>query len=83
MTKKAKTISLYSKVKNYIYQKYRQMPILDKYILKQLLEVFLMGVIIFTSIIFASETFTQLIKQITLYGIPFNIAFMMIILNLP
>ena len=83
MTKKAKTISLYSKVRNYIYQKYRQMPILDKYILKQLLEVFLMGVIIFTSIIFASETFTQLIKQITLYGIPFNIAFMMIILNLP
>ena len=83
MTKKAKTISLYNKVKNYIYQKYRQMPILDKYILKQLLEVFLMGVIIFTSIIFASETFTQLIKQITLYGIPFNIAFMMIILNLP
>ena len=83
MTKKAKTISLYSKVKNYIYQKYRQMPILDKYVLKQLLEVFLMGVIIFTSIIFASETFTQLIKQITLYGIPFNIAFMMIILNLP
>ena len=83
MTKKAKISSLYSKVKNYIYQKYRQMPILDKYILKQLLEVFLMGVIIFTSIIFASETFTQLIKQITLYGIPFNIAFMMIILNLP
>lgn len=83
MTKKVKTISLYNKVKNYIYQKYRQMPILDKYVLKQLLEVFLMGVIIFTSIIFASETFTQLIKQITLYGIPFNIAFMMIILNLP
>ena len=83
MTKKAKTSLLLNNIKNYIYQKYRQMPILDKYILKQLLEVFLMGVIIFTSIIFASETFTQLIKQITLYGIPFNIAFMMIILNLP
>lgn len=83
MTKKAKTSLILSNIKNYIYQKYRQMPILDKYILKQLLEVFLMGVIIFTSIIFASETFTQLIKQITLYGIPFNIAFMMIVLNLP
>ncbi len=83
MTKKAKTSLILNNIKNYIYEKYRQMPILDKYILKQLLEVFLMGVIIFTSIIFASETFTQLIKQITLYGIPFNIAFMMIILNLP
>lgn len=83
MTKKAKTSLILSNIKNYIYKKYAQMPILDKYILKQLLEVFLMGVIIFTSIIFASETFTQLIKQITLYGIPFNIAFMMIILNLP
>ena len=83
MTKKAKTSLIFSNIKKYIYKKYAQMPILDKYILKQLLEVFLMGVIIFTSIIFASETFTQLIKQITLYGIPFNIAFMMIILNLP
>lgn len=83
MTKKVKTSLIFSNIKNYIYKKYAQMPILDKYILKQLLEVFLMGVIIFTSIIFASETFTQLIKQITLYGIPFNIAFMMIILNLP
>ena len=83
MTKKAKTSLILNNIKNYICEKYRQMPILDKYILKQLLEVFLMGVIIFTSIIFASETFTQLIKQITLYGIPFNIAFMMIILNLP
>ncbi len=61
----------------------QQQNMLDKYILKQLIEVFILGVIIFTSIIFASETFTQLIKQITLFGIPFNIAIMMIILNLP
>lgn len=59
------------------------LSLLDEYILKQIGEVFILGVIIFTSIIFASETFTQLIKQITLYGIPFNIATMMIILNLP
>ncbi len=57
--------------------------LLDEYIVKQIAEVFVLGVIIFTSIIFASETFTQLIKQITLYGIPFNIAAMMIVLNLP
>ena len=56
---------------------------LDKYILRQLIEVFVLGVIIFTSIIFASETFTQLIKQITQFGIPFNIAIMMVVLNLP
>ena len=57
--------------------------LLDEYIIKQITEVFVLGVIIFTSIIFASETFTQLIKQITLYGFPFNIAIMMIVLNLP
>lgn len=59
------------------------LSLLDEYIIKQLSEIFILGVIIFTSIIFASETFTQLIKQITLYGIPFNIAIMMIVLNLP
>ncbi len=83
MTKRVKTSLILTKIKNYIYKKYKETSLLDKYILKQLIEVFLMGVIIFTSIIFASETFTQLIKQITLYGIPFNIAFMMVILNLP
>ena len=57
--------------------------LLDKYILKQLLEIFILGVVIFTSIIFASETFTQLIKQISMFGIPFNIAIMMVVLNLP
>ncbi len=42
-----------------------------------------MGIVIFTSIIFASDTFITLIKQITLYGIPFNIAMMIVLLNLP
>lgn len=56
---------------------------LDKYISKQLLEVFLMGIVIFTSIVFASDTFTSLIKQISMYGIPFNIAILIIILKLP
>ncbi len=57
--------------------------ILDKFILKQLFEVFILGVIVFTSIIFASDTFISLIKQISAYGMPINIAFMIIILNLP
>ena len=59
------------------------MTLLDKYILKQIVEAFLMGVFVFTSIIFASDTFITLIKQISMYGIPFNIALLMIILNLP
>lgn len=42
-----------------------------------------MGVLIFTSIIFASDAFLTLIKQIAKYGIPFRLAFMIIILHLP
>jgi len=79
----AKIISKYKEIKQYIKDKYNSLSILDRYILKQLFNVFTLGVIIFTSIIFASETFTQLIKQISLYGIPFHIAIMMIVLNLP
>lgn len=60
-----------------------QVKMLDSYILRQIIEMFLMGVCVFTSIIFASDTFITLIKQISMYGIPFKVAFMMIILNLP
>jgi len=60
-----------------------KITILDKYLIKQILEIFVMGVAIFTSIIFASDTFITLIKQISEYGIPFNIALTMIVLNLP
>lgn len=61
----------------------KKMTILDRYILRQVIEMFLMGVFVFTSIIFASDTFITLIKQISLYGIPFKVALMLIILNLP
>jgi lipopolysaccharide export system permease protein len=83
MTVWEKIHSKYKTIKTKIKEKYDSLSILDRYILKQLLDVFTLGVIIFTSIIFASETFTQLIKQISLYGIPFHIAMMMVILNLP
>lgn len=56
---------------------------LDWYILKNTFETFLMGLVIFTSIIFASDTLLTLIKQISLYGIPFNVAMFIIILRLP
>ncbi len=62
---------------------FKQLKKLDKYILIQIIEMFLMGVFVFTAIIFASDTFITLIKQISKYGIPFKVAFIMIILNLP
>ncbi len=61
----------------------KKLTILDKYILKQIIEVFILGVVAFTSIIFASDTFISLIKQISAYGMPINIALMIILLNLP
>ena len=61
----------------------KKVTVLDRYLLKQVIEVFLMGVFVFTSIIFASDTFITLIKQISMFGIPFHIALLMIILNLP
>ena len=69
-------------LKNLFYQ-LKNMKLLDKYILKQVIEMFIMGVLVFTSIIFASDTFITLIKQISMYGIPFKIAFLIIILHLP
>lgn len=60
-----------------------KVTLLDKYILRQVIEMFIMGVAVFTSIIFASDTFITLIKQISMFGIPFKVALMMIILNLP
>ena len=76
-------MALRTKVKNKVKEKVRNITILDKYILKQVIEMFIMGVAVFTSIIFASDTFITLIKQISLFGIPFKVALMMIILNLP
>ena len=59
------------------------MKLLDKYILKQVISMFIMGVLVFTSIIFASDTFITLIKQIAKYGVSFRLAFIIIILHLP
>ena len=66
-----------------IKDKYNNTKILDKYILKQVIEMFLMGVFIFTTILFATDTFITLIKQIAKFGIPFKVAFIIILLNLP
>ena len=66
-----------------IYKNFKGIKILDRYISKQVIEMFLMGVFVFTTIIFASDTFITLIKQIAKFGIPFKVAFIMILLNLP
>ncbi len=66
-----------------IEQKISEITLLDKYLLKQVIEMFLMGVCVFTAIIFASDTFITLIKQISQFGLPFKVALMIIILNLP
>lgn len=63
--------------------KNNKLKLLDKYILKQVIEMFVMGVLVFTSIIFASDTFMTLIKQISKYGIPFKVALILVILSLP
>ena len=62
---------------------YQKMPVLDRYLLKQVILVFIMGVFVFSTIIFASDTFITLIKQISQFGIPFKVALIMILLNLP
>ena len=62
---------------------YDNVKILDKYILRQIIVMFLMGVFVFSTIIFASDTFITLIKQITQFGIPFKVALIMVLLNLP
>ena len=52
-----------------IKERYNNANILDKYILRQVIEMFLMGVFIFTTIIFASDTFITLIKQIAKFSV--------------
>ena len=66
-----------------VHEYWEKITILDKYLLKQIISMFLMGVFIFSTIIFASDTFITLIKQISQFGIPFKVAFIMILLNLP
>lgn len=74
---------MFERIIESIKDKYSNVKILDKYILKQVIEMFLMGVFVFTTIIFASDTFITLIKQIAKFGIPFKVAFIIILLNLP
>ncbi|MCR4880805.1 MAG: LptF/LptG family permease [bacterium] len=66
-----------------MFEKLKELNILDRYILKQVVETFIISLVIFTSIIFATDAFITIVKQITRYGIPLQIAAMLIMLKLP
>ena len=59
------------------------MKILDKYILKSLIETFIFGIVILGSVLLASEAFLDVIRQISKFGIPFKIAMLIVMLRLP
>lgn len=62
---------------------FKNLKILDRYILTQFVETFLIGIVVFTSIIFATDAFLTIVKQVTDYGIPLHVAAMLVILKMP
>lgn len=56
---------------------------IDKYILKTLIETFIFGVVIFGSVLLASDAFLDVIRQISEFGIPLKVALLIVILRLP
>ena len=66
-----------------MFEKLKHLNIIDRYILKQIVETFIISLVIFTSIIFATDAFITIVKQITRYGIPLQIAAMLVMLKLP
>jgi lipopolysaccharide export system permease protein len=59
------------------------LKLVDRYILKQLLDYFLLGVVVFTLIAFFSETLLKFIREVQKYGIPFSTLLTMVGLQLP
>lgn len=59
------------------------MKILDKYIFNSLVQSFIFGVVVFASVLLASEAFLDVIRQISKFGIPFKIALLVVGLRLP
>jgi lipopolysaccharide export system permease protein len=57
--------------------------LLDRYLLKQLLDYFLLGVVVFTLLAFFSDTLLKFIRDIQKYGIPFSMMLTMVGLQLP
>lgn len=61
----------------------RILKTIDKYIFASLISTFLFGVIVFASILLASEAFLDVIRQISRFGIPFKLALLVVGLRLP
>ena len=59
-----------------------KISILDKYILRQVIEMFIMGVCVFTSIIFASDTFITKLN-IDIKSAKINIGFAILFSPIP
>ncbi len=57
--------------------------ILDRYIFRQLLDYFLLGVVVFTLVAFFSDTLLKFIRDVQKYGIPFTTLLTMVGLQLP
>jgi len=57
--------------------------LVDRYILKQLIDYFLLGVVVFTLIAFFSDTLLKFIREVQKYGIPFGTLLTMVGLQLP
>lgn len=59
------------------------LKILDRYIFKQLLDYFLLGIVVFTLVAFFSDTLLKFIREVQKYGIPFSTLLTMVGLQLP
>ena len=57
--------------------------LLDSYLLTNLLDYFLLGVVVFTLLAFFSDTLLKFIRDIQSYGIPFSMMLTMVGLQLP
>ena len=57
--------------------------LVDRYILKQLCDYFLLGIVVFTLIAFFSDTLLKFIQEVQKYGIPFSTLLTMVGLQLP
>jgi lipopolysaccharide export system permease protein len=57
--------------------------LLDRYIFRQLLDYFLMGIVVFTLVAFFSDTLLKFIREIQKYGIPLTTLLTMVGLQLP
>ncbi len=60
-----------------------QLKTVDKYLFQQMLDYFLLGVAVFTLIVFFSDAFLDFIRDIQKLGIPLHISLILIGLQLP